>query len=132
TLSANPGRMAISTAISFLLAGFALVILAWRQSAYAIFGIVNSVTLSLALTSVIGYIFQITYVLPFILGSQMALHTSVAFLAYGIAMLGYAWERAERGPDGVPKWGAAIGVALLPVLLVGVSALFPQQSLRVL
>ena len=102
-----------------------------RQGAYAIFGIVNSVPLSLALTSLIGYSFQITYVLPFNLGSQMALHTSAAFLAYGIAMLGYAWKYAERGPDGLPKWGAGIGVALLPVLLVGASALFPKQSWRV-
>ena len=131
TLSADPGRMALTTAISFFLTGGALVILAVRQGAYAIFGIVNSVPLSLALTSLIGYSFQITYVLPFGLGSQMALHTSAAFLAYGIAMLGYAWKYAERGPDGLPKWGAGIGVALLPVLLVGASALFPKQSWRV-
>ena len=130
-LSADPGRMALTTAVSFFLAGGAIVILAVRPSAYAIFGIVNSIPLSLALTSLIGYAFQITYVLPFNLGSQMALHTSVAFLAYGIAMLGYAWKHAERGPDGLPKWGAGIGVALLPVLLVGASALFPEQSWRV-
>ena len=42
----------------------------------------------LALTSLVGYAFHITYVLPFNLGSQMALHTSVAFFAYGIAILG--------------------------------------------
>ena len=129
--SADPGRMVITTAISFFLTGSTLVILAVRPRAYAIFGIVNSVPLSLALTSLIGYSFQITYVLPFSLGSQMALHTAVAFLAYGIAMLGYAWKYAERGPDGLPKWGAGIGVALLPVLLVGASALFPEQSWRV-
>jgi PAS domain S-box-containing protein len=127
----DPGRMALTTAISFLLMGGALIILAVRRGAYAIFGIVNSIPLSLALTSLIGYAFQITYILPFRLGSQMALHTSAAFLAYGIAMLGYAWKYAERGPDGLPKWGAGIGVMLLPVLLVCASALFPQQSWRV-
>jgi len=61
----------------------------------------------------------------------MALHTSAAFLAYGIAMVAYAWKYAERGPDGLPRWSAGIGVALLPMLLVGASALFPEQSLRV-
>ncbi len=45
------------------------------------------------------------------------------FSAYGIAMLGYAWKYAERGPDGLAEVGAGIGVALLPVLLVGSSAL---------
>ena len=131
TLSADPGRMALTTAISFFLTGGALVVLGVRQRAYAIFAIVNSVPLSLALTSLIGYSLQITYVLPFSLGSQMALHTSAAFLAYGIAMLGYAWKNAERGPDGLPKWAAGIGVTFLPVLLVAVSAFFPKQSLRV-
>jgi two-component system sensor histidine kinase/response regulator len=131
SLSADPGRMALTTAISFFLSGGVLVIVAVRRNAYAIFGIVNSIPLSLALTSLIGYSFQVTYVLPFSLGSQMALHTSAALLVYGIAMLGYAWKHAERGPDGLPKWCAGIGVAFLPVLLVGASAVFPKQSLRV-
>jgi two-component system, sensor histidine kinase and response regulator len=131
SLSTDAGRMALTTAISFFLTGGALVVLAARNGAYGIFGIVNSVPLSLALTSLIGSSFRITYILPFDLGSQMALHTSVGFLAYGIAMLGYAWKYAERGPDGLPKWGASIGVAFLPVLLVGSSALFPRQSWRV-
>ena len=46
-------------------------------------------------------------------------------------MLRYAWKHAERGPDGLPTWSAGIGVALLPVLFVGASALFPEQSWRV-
>jgi hypothetical protein len=103
--------------------GGSLIILAARREAYAILGIVNSVPLSLALTSIIGYSFQIAYVLPFGLGSQMALHTCMAFLAYGIVMTGYAWKYAKRGPDGLPNWCAGIGSAFLPVLLVGASAL---------
>ena len=83
TLSADPGRMALTTAISFLLT---------RHVAPESRGAPATPTpssasstrlpLSLALTSLIGYAFQITYVLPFSLGSQMALHTSTAFLAY--------------------------------------------------
>ncbi|MCU1267241.1 MAG: putative Histidine kinase (modular protein) [Acidobacteria bacterium] len=128
---AYPGRMALTTAICFSLGGSVLVILAVRRTAYAIFGVVNSVPLSLALTSLIGYSFQITYVLPFQLGSPMALHTSVAFLIYGIVMLGFAWTYAERGSEGLPKWSAGISVTLLPVLLLGAGAVFPKQSWRV-
>ena len=51
TLSADPGRMALTTGISFFLTGSALVILFVRQGAYG----VNSIPLSLALTSLIGY-----------------------------------------------------------------------------
>ena len=130
TLSADPGRMALTTGVGFLLAGGALLTLAVRRDAYAVFGIVNSVPLSLALTSLIGYAFQITYVLPFNLGSQMALLTSVAFLAYGIVMMAHAWRTRGRGADGLPTWTAGIGVALMPVLLVGASAMFPRQSWR--
>jgi len=130
-VSVNPGRMPLTTAISFALTGGALVTLARRQEAYAVLGVVTSVPLSLALTSLVGYVFQISYVLPFNLGAQMALHSSIAFLAYSIAMLRHAWQHAERGPDGLPTWSAGIGVALLPVLFVGATALFPEQSWRV-
>jgi PAS domain S-box-containing protein len=130
-LSGDPGRMALTTAISFVLSGGAVAMLAVRKEAYAVFGIANSVPLSLALTSLIGYAFQITYVLPYGLGSQMALHTSAAFFAYGIVMLGFAWTHAKRGPEGLPQWSAGIGAVLLPVLLVAASAVFPKQSLEV-
>jgi signal transduction histidine kinase/CheY-like chemotaxis protein len=129
-LSAEPGRMPLTTAVGFVLTGAALATLALRPTAYGVFGIVNSLPLSLALTSLIGYAFQITYVLPFNLGSQMALQTSVAFLAFAIAMMAYAWKHAGRGADGLPTWAGGIGVALMPVLLVGASALFPRQSWR--
>ncbi|MEP6913166.1 MAG: PAS domain S-box protein, partial [bacterium] len=131
TLSSEPGRMALTTAISFFLAGTGLTILVVRRGAYAVFGIVNSIPLSLALTSLIGYSFQVTYVLPFSLGSQMALLTAAAFLVYGFVMLGHAWKHSERGPDGLPKWGAGISAAFLPMLLVGASVLFPKHSWRV-
>jgi PAS domain S-box-containing protein len=128
TLAANPGRMAVNTAISFLLSGSALIVLAARPGHYALFGILNSIPITLALTSLIGYAFQITYVLPLSLGSQMALHTSTALLAYETAMMGYAWKYAERDADGLPNWGAGIGIALLPVLVVGTTAVLPQGS----
>ncbi|MEP6915326.1 MAG: response regulator [Acidobacteriota bacterium] len=128
TLSADPGRMALTTALSFFVSGAVLVVLAVRPSAQNIFGVANLIPLSLALSSLIGYAFQITYVLPFELGAQMALHTSLAFLAYGVAALGYAWTHAARGADGLPRWSALIGVALLPVLFIAASASFRTQS----
>jgi PAS domain S-box-containing protein len=130
TLSAHPGRMALTTALSFCITGSSLFILGLRPKSYASLGILNAVTVSLGLTSLVGYGLGVTYVLPFSLGSQMALHTSLAFLAYGIAMLGAAWRHAEPGPDGLPKWSAKIGVALLPMLLVGASALISERSWR--
>jgi PAS domain S-box-containing protein len=127
-LSAHPGRMALTTAISFFLYGIALVVLALRPRAYAVLGLVSSIPLALGLTSLIGYAFQITFVLPYDLGTQMALHTSAAILVYGAAMLAYAWERSERGADGLPRWGTWIGIAFVPVTWVAASALLPRNS----
>ena len=132
TLSADPGRMALTTAMSFCLIGGALVVLAIRPGAYAVVGITNAIPLSLALTSLIGYAFQITYVLPFSLGAQMALMTALALMAYGTAMLAYAWNHAERGRDGAPRWNAGMGVALLPVFFVAASSVVPGTSWRML
>jgi two-component system, sensor histidine kinase and response regulator len=126
--SAYPGRMSLATAISFFLTGSAQVALAVRRRAYAWLAIIDLAPMSLALTSVIGYVFQVNYILPFGPGSQMSPATAVAFLAYGIAMLGYAWRHAERGPDGLPKWSAGIAVVFLPVLLIGDRVLFPTHS----
>ncbi|MEP7306990.1 MAG: response regulator [Acidobacteriota bacterium] len=132
TLVEFPGRMSPTTAVNFFFSGVSLVILSARPTALGSFWILNSIPLSLALTALIGYVYGIAYLLPFGLGLQMALHTASAFAAYGVAMLGYAWTHAERGPDGLPTWTPGIGVAFLPVLLGGASGLFPQQSWRVL
>jgi PAS domain S-box-containing protein len=128
TLSSDPGRMSLITAISFFLTGSSLLINAVRPTAFAAFGVVNSVPLSLALTALIGYVFQITYLVPYRLGSQMALHTAILFLLYSMAMLNYAWRRAERGLDGLPRWGAGIGATLLPAVFVGTTALVQTDS----
>ncbi len=123
TLSADPGRMALTTAISFLLSGTAALALAWRPGTMGTFGIFNAITAALALTSLVGYVYGVTYVVPFTLGSQMALHTALAMFAYALVMLSHAWIHAERGSDGLPKWAAGIGVALFPVLFGTVSPL---------
>jgi PAS domain S-box-containing protein len=127
-----PGRMAPTSAFSFFFSGLALVILSVRPNAVGIFWILNSIPLSLALTALIAFVYGISTRLPFGLGPQVAVHTASAFGAYAAAMLGYAWTRAERGPDGLPRWTTGISMAFLPVLLVGASALFPRPSRRVL
>jgi PAS domain S-box-containing protein len=131
-LTAATGQMALITALSFALAGAGLLVIAIRHRAFAIFGALNAVPLSLALTSLIGYMFQITFVIPQTMGSQMAVYTAVAFFIYGVAMLRFAWHRAARGPDGLPQWGIGISGVFLPALFVGLSAFFPQHGLRTL
>lgn len=128
TLSADPGRMALTSAISFVSAGSALLLLMWRPRALAVFAIAHTLPLSLGLTSTLGYLVGITYVLPFHLGSQMAIHTALAFLLYGLVMLGHAWRLAPRTEEGLPRWSPAIAIAIVPVLFVGTSITTQNNS----
>lgn len=128
TLSADPGRMALTSAISFMSAGVALLLLAWRPRSLAIFAIAHTLPLSLGLTSMLGYLAGVTYVLPSHLGSQMAVHTAFAFLAYGGVMLGHAWRLAPLTEDGLPGWSPVMAIAMVPVLFIGISVTNQSDS----
>src|ERR687885_151534 len=128
TLSADPGRMALTTALSFVCAGGALALLVRRPRWLAAFAIAHTLPLSFGLTSLLGYVLGITYVLPFHLGSQMAVHTALAFTAYGSVMLAYAWWRAPQTKQGLPRWSPGIATIMLPVLFVGFNAISPGES----
>ncbi|HEX8847685.1 MAG TPA: CHASE3 domain-containing protein [Pyrinomonadaceae bacterium] len=128
TLSADPGRMALTSAISFVCAGGALALLAWRPRWLAAFAIAHTLPLSFGLTSLLGYLLGITYVLPFRLGSQMAVHTALAFTAYGSVLLAYAWRHTPRTSQGLPRWSPGIATIMLPVLFVGFNAISPGES----
>ncbi len=121
TLSADPGRMALTTAISFVCSGSALVLISSRREATGTFAILHSVPASLGLASAMGYLAGVTFVLPFHLGSQMAIHTALGFLAYGWVMLAYAWRQASQTAEGTPRWVSGIAVLVVPILLVGVN-----------
>jgi PAS domain S-box-containing protein len=121
TLSANPGRMALTTALSFFGSGVALLLLSFYRTKFSSFAILHTVPTSLGLTSTMGYVVGVTLVLPFNLGSQMAVHTAFAFFAYGSVMLIYAWRQAARRQRGAPRWVSAVGILIVPILFVGVS-----------
>ncbi len=123
TLSADPGRMALTSALSFTLAGASLALLALRPRGLAVAAVANTLPLSFGLTSLLGYLLGVTYVLPFNLGSQMAVHTASGFVTYGFVMLQHTWSRSSQ-PDGeYPAWGpAAAAAAVVPVLFVTFSA----------
>jgi signal transduction histidine kinase len=130
TLSADPGRMAVTTALSFTLSGASLALLALRPRTLAVAAVANTLPLSFGLTSLLGYLFQVTYVLPFDLGSQMAVHTASCFAAYGCAMLQHAWSRSSQSEGELPAWGpAAAATAVVPVLFVAFNAVIDGGTL---
>jgi PAS domain S-box-containing protein len=129
TLNAYPGRMALTTAISFFVCGCALLLIALRPHKLTAFAIAHTFPLSFGLTSFLGYLFNITYVLPFHLGTQMALHTSLLFIAYSTIMLDYAWLHAEHTEEGLPRWSPWIAAIIIPVVFIGFNSVTQSNSL---
>jgi PAS domain S-box-containing protein len=129
TLSADPGRMALTSALSFVATGTALLLITLRPHALAAFAVAHTVPLSLGLTSSLGYLFGVSYVLPFKLGSQMAVHTALGFLVYAGGMLRFAWRNAPRNQEGLPRWLPAVPLAMMPLLFVGIGGGSQKGSL---
>lgn len=129
TLTAYPGRMALTTAACFALAGSTLSLLALKPQTLIAFVIAHTFPLSLGLTSLLGYLFGITYVLPFHLGSQMAIHAASAFTIYGGAMLFHAWRHIPQTQEGLPKWTPAVAVVMVPVFFVTFGSILQNNSL---
>jgi two-component system sensor histidine kinase/response regulator len=114
TLNRYPGRMSLTTAASFGACGGALIMMALRPRSLATFTIAHTLPLSLGLTSLIGYVLGITYIVPFSMGSQMAFHTASAFTVYGIVMLAHCWRSSYANNEDLPKWTPAIAVLVIP------------------
>ncbi len=124
-LTPEVGRMALPSAIGFVMSGAALPFLAFRRS-YAALGVMNSVTLSLSLAALVGYAFGSTYLVSSEYGTSMAVHTALAFFAYSIAMLGYAWTRDDSKTKGFPTWTPELSLSLVPVLFYAAATVIPE------
>lgn len=70
TLSADPGRMALTTAIGFFISGITLSLLILKPQTLTAFVLAHTFPLSFGIASLLGYLFGIAYVLPFNLGSH--------------------------------------------------------------
>ena len=125
-LTPEAGRMALPTAFCFSMSGAPLLFLAFRRS-YSVLGIMNSVTLSVGMTSLVGYAFGATYLVSYAYGTSMALHTALAFFLYSTALLGYSWTRDGHKSKGSPIWMPELSVALLPVMFYAAETVIPED-----
>ena len=123
TLNRYHGRMSLIGAIGFAACGSALVVTALRPRSLGFFTIAHTLPMSLGLTSLMGYVLGITYLVPFSMGSQMALHTAVAFTLYGIVMLGQSWRSSAANNEDLPKWTPAIAVMVIPFFFTAFDSL---------
>jgi PAS domain S-box-containing protein len=128
TLSADPGRMALTSAVAFVCCGYGILVYTQRPGATGAFALAHTLPLSFGLTSLLGYAFGITYVMPFRLGSQMAVHTAAAFTAYSAAMLAVAWRRVSGEEILLSRWTLGIAAVMFPVLFIAFSTVMRDDS----
>src|SRR4051812_35909810 len=110
----SPGRMAITSAFCFVLVGLAMLLFDRPKVSQALAGIAGFV----AVQTLLGYVFGLRFEFEFERYTQMALHTSVAFvaLAFGILM-----ARPDQGVMTVvsaPGGAGRIARNLLPAVFV--------------
>lgn len=94
TASIHPGRMAPNTAFNFVLLGLAAILLRCPPRAIVV---AQSLTLLTLITTGVAFIGSLFHAQIFVVPRSfalMALHTMLAFIALGVAML---FSRAEAG-----------------------------------
>ncbi len=107
-----PGRMAIATALNFLILGLALLILKSRRG----FGIAQFLTLSAAFISMIAliaYIYEVKSLYAVSPYSTMALHTSITFIVLSFSLL---FLQPERGLMAIITSDTAGGITMRRLL----------------
>lgn len=122
--SANPGRMALSTALAFVLTGVSLFIMSLRtfSGASVVFmGLAGSLVASIGATAVIGYLSGIGSVSVWGGLVAMALPTGVGFLFIGAAVTSFSWGSARGQAEGLgrrlPVIVAFVAVLMLSMML---------------
>lgn len=121
--TSHPGRMGPNSALCFALIGSAIVFGA-RHSTVArrasMLGLVGSVTVSLGVVALFGYMSGITEAYGWGRLTQMAVHTAGGFLVLGTALVLFAWHAGSTPQRRVPPWlpmPVAIGAATASILL---------------
>lgn len=119
--TSHAGRMAPNTAMCFLLAGSALLLLDLRKTAewhLAGAGVSGSLVAGIGLVALAGYIsgaesaFQWRYL------TAMAVHTSIGFVLLGAGTLFIAWQRSADFGSSLPRWYTiTIGIGFLTLVI---------------
>ncbi len=135
--SSHPGRMAPNTALSFLLTGAAVLILARptrRKQPSFIAGLLGSIIVALGAVAFSGYMSGIETAYGWGQLTRMAVHTAAGFVVLGVGVLAFAWREGTAEETAMPRWLAipvALGVATVSVALWQALAAQDRSQIRV-
>lgn len=114
--TSNPGRMAPSTSVCFMLTGAALWAMHpdwWRPRNSILTGILGSLLMALSLVAIIGYISDIKPAYAWGKYTHMAIHTAAGFLLIAVTILVNAWHGGREQGQIAPRWFPAIAGLLV-------------------
>lgn len=134
TKTEDPGRMALVTALAYLLSGMVVLMLAgsWRPRLYTLMARLLSMgVLALGLGNLLGYVVGGETPYGWSHPSYMAVHTAGGFILFGVGLLAFIW-RSMMGPEQGKSHSLAlesgIGLAILTVVLW--QSLLAQEQLQ--
>jgi signal transduction histidine kinase/DNA-binding response OmpR family regulator/HPt (histidine-containing phosphotransfer) domain-containing protein len=130
----QPGRMAPSTALCFVLTGMAVLLM--RVSLLPrvrpfLLGLIGCIILSQGVISVSGYLIGVKItgwgaLIP------MAVHTASGFAILGVGVMAFAWGDGRAGEAGAPYWlPIPVGVGALTASLCLWQAMIMQEYTEV-
>ncbi|MDR3711070.1 MAG: ATP-binding protein [Capsulimonadaceae bacterium] len=125
-------RMAISSAVCFVLAPCALALMS-RKTARPLDNLIivllGGIVFLLGIVGASGYLTgaSLTYAYGYL--TRMALHTSIAFVVLGAIIVADAWSRSNDTLTGTPSWLPALpGMACLALTLIVWQTLVVHQA----
>jgi len=110
----NPGRMAPATSVNFLLLGIALLSESRgkRKAAEILFSIV----VTIALVTVLGYLFDVAELHNLGPYTPMAWHTSLAFIFLAVSFFSFRMEFNAQFLVGAGFWGAFVALTYIGII----------------
>ena len=131
TETSHPGRMAPNTALSFLVSGGILVVWMWLGSSIRPIaaGIGGSIVASLGAVALIGYMSGVETAYGWSQFTNMALHTSIGFILWGLSLiLAFRGRKTNHGRQASLLHIAPFGVGFLALTFSLWLALQNQQA----
>jgi PAS domain S-box-containing protein len=132
--SAYPGRMAVTTALSFVLSGIALAALGVKshRGRMVFSDLTASIVLALGLGTFFGYLLGTETPYGWSHLTYMAVHTAAGFVVLGIGILSYSVHNAMGENFRLPGWvPIPVGVCLLTLSLGLSQALVGQERIQI-
>ncbi len=130
----NNARMAVNTALCFLLLGVAQLLLNRRDKPAWLLpctGLIGALVFGLGTIALSGYFVGITSYYAWGHFTRMAVHTAAGFMILGLAVLTWSWQESLQRGHIWPRWlPAPVGVGILTATLCLWQALIVEQDVQ--